>query len=263
MMASVFGAERTYIYEEGLGSMTFVAGPLNEEQITQSQLKHWQPDPSLDSLPLSTDDWPYLYMRGRKIPAAYWQSLLLIGALCLVFVSRSFPEALRPDWHFWLLGAAFLLIEFKAITELALLFGTTWLVNSLAISGVLIMALLANLLVLGTKKINLRVVYIFLFISLPGSLIFPLDRLAGLHPMLRGVTSVFLLTMPLFFAGIIFSESLRRYGETSKPLASNFSGSAIGGILEYTSIWWGIKSLYLIATGLYFVAMLVSRKLRR
>jgi len=258
MMASVFGAERLYFYEAELG-LTFVAGPLSEEQVSQSGLTHWQPDPDYDQVPLATDDWPYLYMRGRKVPPAYWQSLLLIGVLCLALISRSFPEALRPNWHFWLLGAAFLLIEFKAITELALLFGTTWLVNALAISGVLVMALLANLLVLRTRRINLRAIYILLFLSLLVSLLFPLSRLAGLHPVLRGATSTFLLTMPLFFAGIIFSESLRRFGETSKPLASNFSGSVVGGVLEYASIWWGIKSLYLLAIGLYFGAMLASR----
>ena len=258
MMASVFGAERLYFYAAELG-LTFVAGPLSEEQVSQSGLSPWRPDPGYDQVPLASDDWPYLYMRGRKVPPAYWQALLLIGLLCLALISRSFPEALRPNWHFWLLGAAFLLIEFKAITELALLFGTTWLVNALAISGVLVMALLANLLVLRTKRINLRAIYILLFLSLLVSLFFPLSRLAGLSPALRGATSTFLLTMPLFFAGIIFSESLRRFGETSKPLASNFSGSVVGGALEYASIWWGIKSLYLLAIGLYFGAMLASR----
>lgn len=258
MLSSVFGAEKIY-YFHGVMGTTFVAGQPGKDMVAQNGLQPWKPDASYGSLPLSTDDWPYLYMHFKKIPAAYWQSLLLIGILCLGLMLRSFPDALKPLWHFWFLGAAFLLIEFKSITELALLFGTTWLVNSLAISGVLCMALIANLLVLRLKKVDLRLVYPLLFISLLVSLLFPIQRLAGLDPVLRGLTSTVLLTLPLLFAGIIFSESLRRYGETSRPLASNFSGSAAGGMLEYLSIPWGIKSLYLLAIGLYFAAMLASR----
>lgn len=175
-------------------------------------------------------------------------------------MARSFPEALKPNWHFWLLGAAFLLIEFKSITELALLFGTTWFVNSLAISGVLIMVLFANLIVWKIKLMNLRWIYMCLFISLVFGYSFPLTRLASFTPLVKGIIGTTILCSPLFFAGMIFSESLKRYGETSRPLASNFSGSAVGGILEYGSIWWGIKNLYLVAFVLYIGAMIAAIK---
>jgi hypothetical protein len=64
---------------------------------------------------------------------------------------------------------------------------------------------------------------------------------------------------------MIFSELLRRTGETSRPLASNLTGSVFGGVLEYTSIWWGVHSLYLTATvvyGLAFLAFLWSLRYR-
>jgi hypothetical protein len=199
-------------------------------------------------------------LRTIHIPAGYWQTILIIGLLCLALMKRSFPEALKPDWHFWLLGAAFLLIEFKCITELALLFGTTWFVNSIAISGVLIMALFANLIVLRSKSLNLRLVYVFLFASLIFGYFFPLVQLAGYRSIVKGLVGIIILCLPLFFAGMIFSESLKRFGETSRPIASNFSGSAIGGILEYGSIWWGIKSLYLVAIILYAGAMITALK---
>jgi SAM-dependent methyltransferase len=258
MLASIFGVGQVYYYEGDWGT-TYIVGSVSDAEASLNHLEPWKANPSLDSLPLTSDDWPYLYMHGRKIPAAYWQSLLLIGVLCIFLISRSFPEAMRPSWHFWLLGAAFLLIEVKSITELALLFGTTWLVNSFAISGVLLMALVANLLVLRIKRINLRFVYLLLFISLAFNLFFPLSRLADLITVLRGVVSTAVLTLPLLFAGIIFSESLRRYGDTSKPLASNFSGSVFGGMLEYASIWWGVKSLSMIAIVLYAGALLANR----
>jgi hypothetical protein len=68
-----------------------------------------------------------------------------------------------------------------------------------------------------------------------------------------------LLSLPLFFAGLIFSESLRQAGEAAGPLASNLSGSVVGGILEYGSLWWGIKSLYVIAAVVYAGALLAWR----
>jgi Flp pilus assembly pilin Flp len=63
----------------------------------------------------------------------------------------------------------------------------------------------------------------------------------------------------LFFAGVIFSEALRRAKETAQPLASNLSGAVVGGMLEYGSILWGIKSLYLIAAVVYIGAWISSR----
>jgi hypothetical protein len=262
MLVEVFGADQVFVHYGELGPI-FVAGPVPPGKLAELELAAWQPDPTIENLPMATDDWPYLYMRARKVPSAYWQALLFIGLIGLALAARYFPEALRPNGHFWLLGAAFLLIEFKSITELALLFGSTWLVNALAISGVLLMALAANLLVLWRPHVNLRLAYVLLFASLGLAYFVPLEWLAGFAPFMRALLSVALLSLPLFFAGLIFSESLRRAGETAKPLASNLSGSVAGGMLEYGSIGWGIKSLYVIAFVTYagaLLAFLLQRK---
>lgn len=260
MLETVFGTGNVLIYRGGLGT-NLVAG-LSKPVTDDPQWEAWKSNPELSDLPLTTDDWPYLYIRNRNIPDAYWQVLLLIGVACFFLMRRSFPQALRPDWHFWFLGAAFLLIEFKSITELALLLGTTWLVNTLAISGVLLMALLANLVVLRVPvKINLA--YALLFSSLAASYFFSLDWLIGLALPLRAIVSMVFLSLPMFFAGLIFSESLRRAGETARPLASNLSGSFAGGILEYGSLMWGVKSLYLIAGIVYFLAWLAEFSRRK
>jgi hypothetical protein len=60
------------------------------------------------------------------------------------------------------------------------------------------------------------------------------------------------------FAGLIFSESLRRAKESAGPLAANLSGSVAGGVLEYGSLMWGVKSLYVIAAVVYAGALLAS-----
>ncbi len=256
MMAEVFGEDLIYSYHSKNGVL-FIAGQLEPMQIQQTGLKPWSPNPDFRNLPLPTDDWPYLYMQTHRIPAAYWQALLVVGLLAILLMRRSFPEALRPDLQFWLLGAGFLLVEFISITRLALLFGTTWLVNALAISGVLLMILGANLIVLWRKAINLKVIYTLMFASLGLIYFFPLETLNQLAPLPRAASSVFLLSLPLFFSGMIFSELLRRAGETARPLASNLTGSVFGGVLEYTSIWWGVHSLYITALFVYALAFLV------
>jgi hypothetical protein len=257
MLSRVFGTEQVFVYQGSSGT-TFVVGNIDPDAREASQLNAWSPDPAYDDLPLPTDNWPYIYLRERQIPSGYWWGLLPIALVSLFIIARSFPEALRPDMHFWLLGAAFMLVEFKSITELALLFGTTWFVNSLAISGILVMALMANLLVLKVKRVNLGWAYGLLFASLALSFTFPLEWLSGFPNLAKALLSTLLLSLPLFFAGLIFSESLRRAGETARPLASNFSGSAVGGLLEYGSSYWGIKSLYIMAALLYGGAMLAA-----
>ena len=55
---------------------------------------------------------------------------------------RSIPSA-----QMFFLGAGFMLLEAQIISKMALLFGTTWLVNSIVISGLLLLILLANAIV--------------------------------------------------------------------------------------------------------------------
>ena len=54
-----------------------------------------------------------------------------------------------PDFSYscFFLGAGFMLIETKSITEMAKIFGSTWLVTSVVIGSILLMAFFANYLV--------------------------------------------------------------------------------------------------------------------
>ena len=253
-----FGQDQVWVYRSVLGT-TYIAGSVEDAQAERAGLATWEPDPALDRSPIPTDDWPYLYLRSRSLPAVYGQFLVVIGVVVLIIMARSFPMVLHPDWHFWFLGAAFLLIEFKSVTELALLFGTTWLVNAIAISGVLIMILLANAVVLRSRRINLNVAFPLLILSLLLLFVLPLRALNEISFLPRLILGGGVLSLPLFFSGLVFGESLRRAGETSGPLASNLSGAMVGGLLEYGSLVWGIKSLYLMALALYLAAWLALR----
>jgi hypothetical protein len=92
---------------------------------------------------------------------------------------------------------------------------------------------------------------------------FPLDWFNQFHPILRAIGSMLLLSLPLFFSGIVFSESIKRAGQISGPLAANLSGSVFGGVVEYTSLLWGVQSLYLTGALIYFLAFLAFWQARR
>ena len=70
---------------------------------------------------------------------------MLLGAFIAVAVAaRVTGTTIRKfSPHFFVLGMAFLLLETRAITSFSLLFGTTWLVNSLTFFAILTSVLLA------------------------------------------------------------------------------------------------------------------------
>jgi hypothetical protein len=58
----------------------------------------------------------------------------------------------------------------------------------------------------------------------------------------------------MFFSGMVFSTLLRSRGEISGIISANLFGAMCGGLLEYNSMFFGFRSLYLMAIGLYLVA---------
>jgi hypothetical protein len=101
-------------------------------------------DPSLHA-DVSTDDWPFFYMPQRIYPVSYLIMVFQILALSLLIGVNFLPE--RPKFthlSFFFLGAGFMLIETKGITEMGLTFGNTWQVIGIMIAGILTMAFLGN-----------------------------------------------------------------------------------------------------------------------
>jgi len=65
--------------------------------------------------------------------------LVMIFLSSVAFMPVAAPGSLRRlDPHFFFLGAAFMLMEVRAISQLALLFGATWMVSSIVITAVLV-----------------------------------------------------------------------------------------------------------------------------
>jgi hypothetical protein len=90
------------------------------------------------------------------------------------------------------------------------------------------------------------------------------SRAGGFPPTPAGrIASAALLTSPLFFSGIVFSTLLGTRGSVAAVMAANLLGAMAGGLLEYNSMYFGFRFLYLLAMALYataWVHTLVSRR---
>jgi len=70
------------------------------------------------------------------------------------------------------------------------------------------------------------------------------------------------LTLPIFFAGILFSNLFRLEQSPGLALGYNLFGAMVGGVLEYSSMAWGINNLNMMAVAAYAgVAILALRPL--
>jgi MFS family permease len=203
---------------------------------------------------IPTDDWPYLYLDGQRIPSIYFIIFALLMLISVALVRRNFSGSKGVNWHFFFLGAGFLLIEVQNVSKLALLFGATWMVNSIIIAAIMIMILIANWYVSMRPIRSHAPFYLGLALSLLLIYFFPLGRLAGLSFLPKAAVSGGLLSLPIFFAGVIFAHSFQQSKELNTVFASNLIGAMLGGMLECASFIVGIKALLLLALLLYVLS---------
>jgi spermidine synthase len=206
---------------------------------------------AMQSAAPTTDDWPYFYQHAPGLPI----SVILVSIAVLIvfgwFLRQTSGEGAGVDLHFMFLGAGFMLLEAQIVSKMALLFGTTWVVNAVVVSGLLCLIVAANLVYGAVPRIPLAMAYGGLFLSLAVMFAIPLQSLFFESWMLRAVVATLILCTPVFFAGIIFISSFARVGFRGSALGSNLFGSLIGGLLESSSLWFGLKSLTVIAALLY------------
>ncbi|HEX9780215.1 MAG TPA: hypothetical protein VGB20_03275 [bacterium] len=214
----------------------------------------------------ATDDWPYLYLRGRGIPGHYWMALAGLLALSGTMLGAAGVRGrhLMGGPLFFLLGSAFMLIETKSITRFALLYGSTWAVNTAVIASILVMILAANALAARLPRRRLEPWFGALALAMllewwvPASAYLSLGRAGSI------AASCLVLGLPLFFAGVIFARAFRETRDPAGAFGANLTGAVLGGLLEYVSMITGFRALSLVAFGVYglaFLAWTSSRKL--
>jgi hypothetical protein len=241
------------VYETPDGNIIFVIGlsPFTELQLKDSRLMFREDYVYRTDIEATTDQWPFLYLRERSIPATYIIGLIGIILLSVVMTRRLLPNFRTYNAHFFFMGAAFFLLETKSITEIALLLGSTWLVNAVVIAAILCMIVIANVLVERFKLADARPYYLFLIASLLFNYFISMSTFLGLSLIFRVILASLAQALPLFFAGIIFAISFSQTDSVEIALGSNLIGAILGGIFEYASLALGIRSLYLFALGFY------------
>jgi hypothetical protein len=207
------------------------------------------------SVDVSTDDWPFPYMPRRVYPFSYlifFAVMLIMFALIVYNFMREKP--VLGSIGFFFLGAGFMLVETKAITEMGLALGNTWQVIGIAIAGILFMAFMGNWAV---QRLHVSRPFLPLIMVLVSLLIgFVVSKNGGFDSSIGGkLATIALLTCPMFFSGIVFSSLLGQSEEISGAMAVNLMGAMTGGILEYNSMYFGFGFLYLLAMALYALAM--------
>lgn len=212
---------------------------------------------------LATDSWPFLYLRNPMIPDLSWRGMAAIGLISLALLRLAGwrtgrAQLTRRNGVMFFLGAGFMLIETKAVVHMALVFGSTWTVNTAVFSALLVVILLANIFVLRREPARLTPFYWGLAVTLLLNAAVPLNSFLGLPGAVQSVAASALVISPVFFAGVIFAVLLRHEPESEQALAYNTAGAVLGGILEILSMAIGFQYLVLVAAALYGLSWLLA-----
>ena len=122
------------------------------------------------------------------------------------------------------------------------------------------MILIANLIVEKKKTIDIRICYILLGISLLLNYFISYEKILAQNILLRTIISSIIVSLPIFFAAIIFAVSFKKTKHLEIAFGSNLLGALIGGFFEYSSLAFGIRSLCLFALGMYIFSFLALGK---
>lgn len=208
----------------------------------------------------AVDDWPYLYLRDRHLPGHYAVILafILLVSAALVAVTRR-GQGGAWSWQFFLLGAGFMLLETRAITQFSLLWGATWIVASLAIVSVLVAALAANYVVSVREIRRPHLVGAVLVALLAVNFLLPVGSLTFESRVTESVVFAAIGFSPIFCAGLLFGSAIKHSTSLARDFGTNLLGAMVGGTAEYLSLVVGFRWL-LVLVALCYIGALVARR---
>ena len=210
----------------------------------------------------ATDNRPFPYLPGASIPATYLWMLgaILLGSVLLVRAGGGSFTRMRRYVDLACMGAAFLLLETKNIVQFALLFGTTWFVNSLVFAGVLAAVYLAVETARWVRLPPRAVLYGALLASLVVTWIVPQESLLGLPVVPRFLAASALAFAPVFIANLVFAQRFREVETSGTAFAANLLGAMVGGVLEYLALATGYQFLLIVTGVLYGLAFIIGSR---
>src|SRR5262245_56653437 len=212
----------------------------------------------------ASDDWPFFYLVKPGVSGVYLWAILVILVVAVAIGAVLVPaKAIRRfDWHFFFLGAAFMLLETRSLVTFALLFGTTWMVNALVFFAILSSVLAAVLMNARLKLRRVGWLYAVLFALLALNYAIPVRALLdiGSSTVRYLLASVFAFA-PIFVANVVFSRSFRDTAEADTAFASNLLGIAVGGVVEYAALATGTQALLIPVMAFYAAALFFGRRI--
>jgi len=217
----------------------------------------------MESAHLTTDDWPYFYQHEPGIPLIIVIMSVLLVVLTRLLIRNTGAAGQAINWHFFFLGGGFLLLEAQIVSRMAMLFGTTWLVNSIVIAAILVLIVAINFLVDSWPSISVHFAYAGIAICMLVSYFLPLEKLFFQAFWMKAFIATLVLCSPVAFASIVFIRSFAEYKFSGQALGSNLLGALVGGMLESASLWTGIRSLIILAAALYLLSFLLVRSAKR
>lgn len=165
----------------------------------------------------------------------------------------------RLDGRMFFLGAGFMLVETKAVVHMALLFGSTWMVNTVVFAGVLVMILSSTLFVERFRPARLAPYYAGLMVALVLNVLIPLDSLLGLSRGLQVAASGLLAFTPILFGGIIFAIVFSQSVQPAQDFGANIAGAMFGGLAENSSLLLGFQYLGVVVIVAYALSAFFRR----
>ena len=153
-----------------------------------------------------------------------------------------------------------MLLETKGVVHMALLFGSTWIVNSVVFFAILVMILFANLFTMAVKPKKLWPYYVLLIVGLLVNAFVPLNTFLALDVKSRTIVSCCVVFIPVFFAGVIFASVFSRSKRPDVDFGSNVFGIILGGLSEQLSLMVGFNYLVLVAIAYYVLSWVLERR---
>lgn len=219
---------------------------------------------------LPRDNWPFLYLREAVIPALNLRGMGLLAFLSIAMLLVIGPwrekanniqiAGYRFNGRMFFLGAGFMLLETKSVVHMALLFGSTWYVNSIVFGAVLIMILLANLFVHLFKPQRTMPYYVLLVLSLVVGIVVPMNSFLALPGAMKIIASCAVTFAPIFFAGIVFATTFRDSHNPGLDFGCNIAGVMLGGLCENLSLMLGFSNLLGVAILFYVLSAILLPK---
>ena len=219
------------------------------------------PAPPPASFTVPTDDWPYLYLRGRSMTPFYLELIVIFAAIAAVAVFLTMSrggQRVRFDRPMFFFGLAFLLLETKSVTEMNLVWGSTWLTSAVVFGSILLM-ILAGTLLMRWKPLPWRYAVAGLMAGLIINFLTPVQSILSANVVARLLLSILFVGTPIFFASICFALVFRDEPATDVAFGWNVLGAVVGGLIEFSSMAIGLKALTIVALLSYLIAVAKRR----